>query len=59
MMSRREEAERIAGAYLGNLATPGDAELKGLSLALQLTRDLDQVLLLSDSQQVSQGCTTW
>ena len=50
MMSRRAEPERTTHAYLGPITTSGDAELQGLLLGLQLTKDTDQVLLVSDSQ---------
>ena len=54
----RAEPERTlsSSSYLGTIATPGDAELQGLLLALQLTSGLDQVLLLSDSLQASIAC---
>lgn len=50
MMTRRTEPPRTTSSYLGPIATSGDAELQGLLLALQLSSDLDQVLILSDSQ---------
>lgn len=49
-MSRRDGPLPTKSAYLGHFATPGDAELQGINLALQICADMDQVFLLSDSQ---------
>ena len=49
-MTRRPEPQLTTRPYLGPHATSGDAEMQGILLALQITSNLDQVLLLSDSQ---------
>lgn len=50
VMLRRNGPLSTKTTYLGQFATTGDAELQGINLALQTAADMDQVLLLTDSQ---------
>ena len=50
LMSRRDGPLPTKTAYLTQFATSGDALLQGVNLALQTAADMDQVLLLTDSQ---------
>ena len=50
LMSRRAEPTTTMSHYLGTKATSNDAGLQGILCSLQLVGDMDQILLLSDSQ---------
>ena len=55
MMTRRQEPSRTSGCYLGSKAAAGDAERAGIPQGLQMTSDVDQVLILTNSQATMQA----